>query len=87
MTTPDLPDLPIAKGRIHFVQTEPGCYNVEVRRGSTSCTIGRICRFGNRWAGLSIGARAWTDYLPTRTAALTQMRRGITWQSTISPPR
>lgn len=49
-------------------------YAVLERTGSTTATIGRVSRLGTTWTALGVGAPRWTDYLPTRTAAVAAMR-------------
>lgn len=65
--------------RVHFVTTgaevtSPGVtmrdFNVEVRQGQVSYTIGRIMGGHGSYAALPIGATAWTRWHTTRAAAL-----------------
>lgn len=68
-----------AAARIRFVETgveetSHGVfvrdYNVEVRQGQVSYTIGRIMGGGRSWAGLPVNGEAWTRWHTTRAAAL-----------------
>lgn len=49
-------------------------YTVGARKGkSFAVTHGRVSKFGDTWAALGVGAKSWTDYHPSRKAAVEQM--------------
>jgi hypothetical protein len=71
-----------AKITYHFVETKRDGrfvdYNVEARQGLRRWTVGRISGatggYRPQWAGLPIGASAWTRYHLTRRAAFTALQ-------------
>lgn len=51
-----------------------------VQDGTPVRSIGRVWRLHSGcWAGLAVGANAWTDYLPSRKEAVRHMRLGLTF--------
>ena len=69
-----------AAARIHLAEVEAQrttcargvvrMYAVEVRRGRTRYTLGRVSGLAGSWEGLPIGAQAWTRRHTTRRAAM-----------------
>jgi hypothetical protein len=56
--------------RTRYVPIGDDLYAIVIRHGSTAWCAGRVCRVGNQWMAHGIGARAWSNYYPTRREAV-----------------